>query len=123
MPMIAPDNMLIASRSTMPISRRAVVSRVHVVWALAQAVRLEDRPRYNKSRCFETFPFPVATTAQQARIRDLAEQIDAHRKRVLAAHDELTLTGLYNVLEKSPPAATALTAKEKPSTKKAWSPC
>jgi hypothetical protein len=70
-------------------------------------------PRYNKSRCFETFPFPVATPAQQARIRDLAEQIDAHRKRVLAAHDELTLTGLYNVLVKVGAGDTALTAKEK----------
>jgi hypothetical protein len=55
---------------------------------------------YAKSRCFETFPFPATTPEQQARIRDLAEQIDAHRKRVLAAHDDLTLTGLYNVLEK-----------------------
>jgi hypothetical protein len=79
---------------------------------LVQGGTLEDRPRYNQSRCFETFPFPVATLAQQTRIRNLAEQIDAHRKRVLAAHDELTLTGLYNVLEKLK-AGAALTAKEK----------
>ena len=88
-------------------------SRVHVVWALVQGGTLEDRPRYNKSRCFETFPFPVATPEQQARIRDLAEQIDAHRKRVLAAHEDLTLTGLYNVMVKVGAGDTALTAKEK----------
>ena len=34
------------------------------------------------------------------RIRAIAEDLDAHRKRVLAEHPHLTLTGLYNVLEK-----------------------
>ncbi|MCK9387343.1 MAG: hypothetical protein M0Q22_02985 [Sulfuritalea sp.] len=116
---IAPDHMLIAIALDDAYVLGVLSSRVHVVWALAQGGTLEDRPRYNKSRCFETFPFPVATPAQQARIRDLAEQIDVHRKRVLAAHAELTLTGLYNVLEKLRVGAgdtannTPLTAKEK----------
>jgi hypothetical protein len=105
------------------LPRRAVEPHPCRLGAGARRHALEDRPRYNKSRCFETFPFPVATPAQQARIRDLAEQIDAHRKRVLAAHDELTLTGLYNVLVKVGAGDTALSAKEKPSTKKASSPC
>ncbi len=99
-PSIAPDNMLIAIALDDAYFLGVLSSRVHVVWALAQGGTLEDRPRSNKSRCFETFPFPVATPAQQARIRDLAEQLDAHRKRVLAQHAELTLTGLYNVLAK-----------------------
>ncbi|MCM2288539.1 MAG: hypothetical protein NDI67_05870 [Sulfuritalea sp.] len=111
--MIAPDNMLIAIALDDGYCLGVLSSRAHVVWALAQGGTLEDRPRYNKSRCFETFPFPVATTEQQARIRDLAEQLDAHRKRVLAAHDELTLTGLYNVLVKVGAGDTALNAKEK----------
>ncbi|MFZ1724316.1 MAG: hypothetical protein WAT76_11890, partial [Dokdonella sp.] len=34
------------------------------------------------------------------RIGNLAEQLDAHRKRQQAAHPDLTLTGMYNVLEK-----------------------
>jgi len=87
-------------------------SRTHLVWALMQGGTLEDRPRYNQSRCFETFPFPIVTPEQQTRIRDLAEQLDAHRKRVLAEHAELTLTGLYNVLTKVGAGGTALTAKE-----------
>lgn len=70
-------------------------------------------PVYNKSRCFETFPFPAATPEQKSCIADLAEQIDAHRKRVLAGHEELTLTGLYNVKEKVSRGDTPLTAKEK----------
>ncbi|MCX7165234.1 MAG: class I SAM-dependent DNA methyltransferase [Rhodocyclales bacterium] len=112
---IAPDNMLIAIALDDAYWLGVLSSRVHVVWALAAGGRLGvgNDPRYNKSRCFETFPFPVATAEQQARIRDLAEQIDAHRKRVLATHAELTLTGLYNVLEKLK-TGTDLTAKEKP---------
>ena len=35
-----------------------------------------------------------------ARIARLAEQLDAQRKRQQAAHPDLTLTGMYNVLEK-----------------------
>jgi hypothetical protein len=114
---IAPDNMLVCIALDDAYFLGVLSSRVHVVWALAQGGTLEDRPRYNKSRCFETFPFPAAMPAQQARIRDLAEQIDAHRKRVLAAHAELTLTGLYNVMQKVGAGDTAsaapLTAKER----------
>jgi hypothetical protein len=69
-------------------------------------------PVYVKSRCFETFPFPAASSAQQARITALAEELDAHRKKVLADHADLTLTGLYNVLEKLK-AGSVLNAKEK----------
>jgi hypothetical protein len=97
---VAPDHMLIAIASTDSLHLGVLSSCVHVVWALAAGGTLEDRPRYNKSRCFEPFPFPAATEAQQARIRGLAEQLDAHRKRQQAAHPALTLTGLYNVLAK-----------------------
>ena len=69
-------------------------------------------PRYNNSRCFEPFPFPAATPEQAARIRDLAEQLDAHRKRQQEAHATLTLTGMYNVLEKLR-SGEPLNAKEK----------
>lgn len=75
-------------------------SRVHVAWSLAQGGTLEDRPRYNKTRCFETFPFPDATPEQQAVVRELGERLDAHRRAVLDQHPALTMTGLYNVLAK-----------------------
>nr|WP_211103573.1 type IIL restriction-modification enzyme MmeI [Azospirillum sp. TSA2s] len=39
-------------------------SNIHVKWALAAGGTLEDRPRYNKTRCFDTFPFPNATPHQ-----------------------------------------------------------
>jgi hypothetical protein len=91
-------------------------SQVHITWALATGGTLEDRPRYNKSRCFETFPFPDTDTGLTPELRQhiaaLAEQIDAHRKRQQAAHAGLTLTGMYNVLE-ALREGRALTAKEK----------
>ena len=76
-------------------------SRVHSLWALASGGRLGVRhdPRYNKTRCFEPFPFPIASAASRARIAELAEQLDAHRKRQQAAHPKLTLTKLYKALD------------------------
>ena len=56
--------------------------------------------RYNKTRCFETFPFPELTGQQKTTIGDLAEKIDQHRKTQQAQHPGLTLTNIYNVLEK-----------------------
>ncbi len=93
-------------------------SCAHVEWAMAAGGRLGvgNDSRYNKSRCFETFPFPDddtgLTPALRERIASLAEQIDAHRKRQQAAHPGLTLTGMYNVLE-ALRAERELTAKEK----------
>jgi hypothetical protein len=102
---ILPDNKLVNIASDDAFHLGVLSSRVHAAWALATGGRLGmgNDARYNKTRCFETFPFPDADTgltdALRERIRHRAEAIDAHRKRVLAAHAELTLTGLYNVLE------------------------
>jgi hypothetical protein len=89
-------------------------SRLHITWALAAGSRLGigNDPVYVKTTCFETFRFPDATPEQQTTIRTLAEQLDAHRKRQQAAHPDLTLTGMYNALEKLRAGAT-LTAKDK----------
>jgi hypothetical protein len=61
---------------------------------------LEDRPVYVKSLCFDPFPFPLIECNKLYHVNVLAEDLDALRKRVLAEHPQLTLTGLYNVLEK-----------------------
>ena len=95
-----PDNMLVAIGSEDAFHLGVLSSRVHIVWALHSGATLEDRPRYSKSRCFDPFPFPAADDLQKARIRRIAEDLDAHRKRVLADHPHRTLTSLYNVLEK-----------------------
>ena len=116
---VLPDNMLIAIASPDVFHLGVLSSECHVQWALATGGTLEDRPRYNKSRCFETFPFPDETTGLtpelRQRIATLAQQVDDHRKRVLSVPDaprDLTLTNLYNVRE-ALRAGRALTAKEK----------
>jgi len=99
---VMPDQALLVVASDDALVLGVLSSRVHVGWALAAGGRLGvgNDPRYNKTRCFDTFPFPAPTPAQADSIRQLAEQIDAHRKRQQAAHAGLTLTGMYNVLEK-----------------------
>ena len=75
-------------------------SKIHLVWMQRAKGALETRPRYNKQRCFDPYPFPVdVPDALKTRIRTEAETLDRLRKKVLADHADLTLTGLYNVLE------------------------
>jgi hypothetical protein len=109
---ILPDHKLVGIGLPDAYFLGVLSSRAHGDWALASGGTLEDRPVYNKSRCFETFPFPDAKSELKARIRDLSEQLDAHRKRQQAQHADLTLTGMYNVLEKLK-TGEALNAKEK----------
>jgi hypothetical protein len=89
-------------------------SRLHEEWAKATGgwLGVGNDATYNHADCFNKFPFPACTPAQQEKIRALGEQLDAHRKRQQALHPELTLTGMYNVLE-TVRAGTTLNAKEK----------
>jgi len=57
--------------------------------------------------------FPaLSESPHKQRIRDLGERLDTHRKRQQEQHPGLTLTGMYNVLEKLR-SGELLTAKEK----------
>jgi hypothetical protein len=100
---ILPDNMLIAIASDDAFHLGVLSSSIHVTWALGAGGRLGlgNDPRYNKTKCFDPFPFPaLEETPLKQRIRDLGERLDAHRKRQQDLHPGLTLTGIYNVLEK-----------------------
>ncbi|MCH9053623.1 MAG: hypothetical protein IIA72_21635 [Proteobacteria bacterium] len=96
---ILPDNMLVNIEVEDAFFLGILSSRIHVVWALAAGGTLEDRPRYNKTRCFDPFPFPDPNDELKEEIRDLAERLDTHRKAVLEKRNHLTMTALYNVLE------------------------
>lgn len=58
-------------------------ARVHEVWALQQGTRLETRPRYTPTTCFETFPFPSATGEQVEAIAAAAKELDRLRTQWL----------------------------------------
>lgn len=99
---VLPDNMLVNIASDDAWILGVLSSRIHVAWALAAGGRLGvgNDPRYNKTRCFEPFPFPVCSDEQNERIRSIAESLDAHRKRQQELHPTLGMTDMYNVLEK-----------------------
>lgn len=114
---VLPDQGLIAISSNDAFHLGVLSTNIHATWAVTMGGRLGvgNDPRYNNSRCFETFPFPDEDTGLTPALRDkialLAEQIDAHRKRQQAAHAGVTLTGMYNVLQ-ALCEGRALTAKE-----------
>ncbi len=77
-------------------------SRIHQVWALAKGgfLGVGNDPTYNHTDCFDTFPFPQRSIILEKRIREIAERLDAHRKRQQEEVPTLTMTDMYNVLEK-----------------------
>jgi hypothetical protein len=97
---ILPDNKLVVVASDDAYVLGVLSSRAHVAWSLATGGTLEDRPTYPKSRCFDAFPFPEASEAVKNHVRKLAEELNQTRNAVLAEHVGLTMTSLYNVLEK-----------------------
>ncbi|MBX7527751.1 class I SAM-dependent DNA methyltransferase [Qipengyuania vesicularis] len=97
---ILPDNMLVAVALSGANAVAVLSSRLHISWMLGTGGTLEDRPRYNKTKCLDPFPFPALTDAHSATLEQLGERLDAFRKERLAEHDFLTMTDMYNVLER-----------------------
>ena len=89
---VLPDNMLVNIALDDAFFLGILSSRIHLLFALASGGTLEDRPRYNKTRCFEPFPFPACTNALKRRIRELGERLDAHRKKQQAEHEDRSIT-------------------------------
>jgi hypothetical protein len=90
-------------------------SSLHVKWANLTGgwLGVGNDSTYNHSECFNQFPFPALEEGSlKQRIRDLGERLDSHRKRQQEQHPGLTLTGIYNVLEKLR-SGEPLNAKEK----------
>lgn len=124
------DHKVIAIGSSDGSLAGVLFSEVHRIWSIAAGGRMGigNDPVYNKTRCFDPFPFPdfhfidkfcgpvgggtvispdgtrpqveVIGESPSERIAGLAEKLDAHRKQQQAEHPDLTLTGMYNVLEK-----------------------
>lgn len=99
---VLPDNKIVCVAVTDAWQLGALSSRVSVSWSLVAGgwLGVGNDSVYVKSKVFDPFPFPDATQDQRQIIGDLAEELDATRKEVLAEHNDLTLTGLYNLREK-----------------------
>ncbi len=65
---ILPDDGIYAFARSDDYFFGVVHSRFHEVWALKQGTRLETRPRYTPTTCFETFPFPFVDDLKSAEL-------------------------------------------------------
>ena len=83
------DSVFLADHQTRTFGRAddfffgVLQSKAHEVWALKLGTRLETRPRYTPSTCFETFPLPKPSSAQEQAIAEAARELNELRERWL----------------------------------------
>ena len=77
------DSALVVYARSDDYSLGVLHSRLHEVWALKLGTRLETRPRYTPTTCFETFPFPEPTDAQRTAIASAAKHLENLRSNWL----------------------------------------
>ncbi|HDZ80580.1 MAG TPA: class I SAM-dependent DNA methyltransferase [Roseobacter sp.] len=99
---VIPESSVVAVAIDEPTVLAVLTSRQHICFAEAAGgwLGVGNDPVYNHTLCFNKFPFPDLSTPQRTHLLQLGEELDAHRKRQQAAHPKLTLTQMYNVLEK-----------------------
>lgn len=104
---LLPDQGLVALAIGDHAYQSVLSARIHVGWAIQQGgwMGVGNDPRYNNTQTFDPFPFPPCVTdgsnpKLRARLAELGERLDAFRKERLAEHEFLTMTGMYNVLER-----------------------
>ena len=78
-----PDSALIAFARSDYSFFGILQSRIHEIWALKLGTRLETRPRYTPTSCFETFPFPNLNPASAEAISTAARNLDDLRMQWL----------------------------------------
>ena len=80
---VLPDHQLIVFAHSDDCFFGVLHSRLHEVWSLRMGTRLETRPRYTPTTCFETFPLPVLTEGQSQAISAAAKELNALRENWL----------------------------------------
>ena len=110
----AADNTLVCFALSDGVLMGVLSSRLHVSWSNTVGGKLGvgNDYRYDKAACFDPFPFPDPPTELRTKIGDVAERLDAHRKSAIARDERVTMTGMYNVVEKLR-SGEALTPKER----------
>lgn len=99
---ITPDGGLIAIGMDEAWVLGVLSSSIHSTWSVAAGGTqgVGHTPRYNNSLCFEPFPMPDPAADVRRAVSEVAETIEAHRDRALARMEKVTLTEVYNVVEK-----------------------
>lgn len=108
-PAFVPDQQLIAFARSDDYFLGVLQSRAHLAWVFRMGTRLESRPRYTPTSCFDTFPLPWPPGQEDTRsplygaIADAAHALNEHRERWLTGEGlpedvlkKRTLTNLYN---------------------------
>ena len=101
---VQPDDALMAIGVADNFVLGVLSSFVHHAWVIENATLIgvasvDKGHRYIKSSAWDPFPFPAATPEQAEAIGDMAERLDATRKAALAESPDLTMTGLYNLMD------------------------
>ena len=97
---VRPDNKLVGIGLMDGASLSVLSSRLHVVWSINAGgwMGVGNDPVYAKTKTFDPFPFPPIPTGEA--LAKLGDRLDRFRKARLADHASLTMTALYNVLER-----------------------
>jgi hypothetical protein len=70
-------------------------SEIHWLWALLYGNKLETRPQYTPTDCFETFPFPTLTPETEKELETIGEKYYNQRQQIMQT-TQLGLTKTYN---------------------------
>lgn len=99
---VAPDHKIVAVADEDSCTLGILSSTIHAIWAISAGGRLGvgNDPVYVQTRCFNAFPFPDPPKELREEIGRVAERLDQHRKDAIARDERVTMTGMYNVVEK-----------------------
>lgn len=111
---LLPDSQLFAFAISDDTFFGVLQSRIHRLWSLKQGTRLETRPRYTPTTCFETFPFPFP-------LREPTTQgVSTPQSESVAAHHYFAKEAPAPYGKVSHRAAIAAAAKELNDLRERW---
>jgi len=112
--MVLVDDKVVVVASSSAALLAVLSSAQHICWADAAGGRMGvgDDPVYSKSMCFDPFPFPHLDEASAKELGELGERLHLLREDALSRDERVTMTGIYNVIEKLR-SKDALSAEER----------
>lgn len=130
-PVYLPDHKLRAIASDSDYMFGVLQSHAHELWALKQGSRLQSRPCYTPSTCFETFPFPfrddlssLRTMSKKSSLETASGWENTVENRFLTVREEPPSYGTVGVIRKMTPsehrASVSKAARELNELRERW---